>query len=155
MNKQQQGFTLVELIVVIVILGILAATALPRFINVTSEARTASVLGFAGGLRSGIGMAQARFFVAGSSGATSVTMADNTTITVASGTGLPAATSAGIGNAIAGNGGCPTGTGACQGFTAVFGGASATFQPTGGSSTCQTSYNGSTGIVTTDTSGCL
>ena len=51
MSKQQQGFTLVELIVVIVILGILAATALPRFINVTTEARGAAVDGVAGAIR--------------------------------------------------------------------------------------------------------
>ncbi|MFM2119379.1 MAG: hypothetical protein RL722_847 [Pseudomonadota bacterium] len=44
----QQGFTMIELIVVIVILGVLAATALPKFIDMRSDAEQASVNGVAG-----------------------------------------------------------------------------------------------------------
>jgi MSHA pilin protein MshA len=155
MKMQQKGFTLVELIVVIVILGILAATALPRFINVTGDARVAAVQGFAGGVRSAVGLVQARYFATGSSASVSVTMADGTTVAVAAGTGIPTGAQGGIGDAIAGEGGCVAlPAGSCSGFTAVFG-AATTFQPTnGGSATCGVSYNEANGAVTVDTSTC-
>ncbi|EGM68508.1 prepilin-type N-terminal cleavage/methylation domain-containing protein [Shewanella sp. HN-41] len=43
--KRQQGFTLIELVVVIIILGILAVTAAPKFINLQSDARVSALSG--------------------------------------------------------------------------------------------------------------
>lgn len=48
MRKTQSGFTLIELVMVIVILGVLAAVALPKFVDLKSEAQQASMSGVAG-----------------------------------------------------------------------------------------------------------
>jgi prepilin-type N-terminal cleavage/methylation domain-containing protein len=51
-KKKQKGFTLIELVVVIVVLGILAATAVPRFANISTDARDAVCQGVLGSLTS-------------------------------------------------------------------------------------------------------
>ena len=53
-RRAQAGFTMIELIVVIVILGILAATALPKFIDLRSDATAAALNGVAGNLASAV-----------------------------------------------------------------------------------------------------
>lgn len=88
MNKQartaipqraaQAGFTLIELIVVIVILGILAATALPKFSDLSGDARAASLNAAAGALRSASAMAHGQALVNGATtGNTTVTLEGN------------------------------------------------------------------------------
>lgn len=60
MKSNQRGFTLIELIIVITIIGILAATALPRYINAQQDARIAKAQAFAGSVRSAAALAKAR-----------------------------------------------------------------------------------------------
>lgn len=52
MKRQQQGFTLIELVMVIVILGVLAAVALPKFVSLKSDAQTAALQGVVGTINS-------------------------------------------------------------------------------------------------------
>ncbi len=59
--KKNSGFSLVELVIVIVVLGLLAVAALPRFLNVTDEARIASIEGVAGGYATAVLSARAQW----------------------------------------------------------------------------------------------
>jgi MSHA pilin protein MshB len=63
--KKQQGFTLIELVIVVIILGFLAAAAVPRFIDATDDARDASVEGVAGGFASAVGLVRAHWELEG------------------------------------------------------------------------------------------
>ncbi len=67
--NQQSGFTLIELVVVIVILGILAATAAPRFINLQTDAQTAALEGVQGSIQSASNLVYSRALISGTAGA--------------------------------------------------------------------------------------
>ena len=64
-KAEQGGFTIVELIVVILLLGILTATALPRFLDVTDEANDAVVQAVFGGLNTGVTLFRAAYVAQG------------------------------------------------------------------------------------------
>src|SRR5689334_8547600 len=61
----EKGFTLIELVIVIVLLGILAATALPKFSDLTVQAHTAANRGLGNALASAVNIAHATYFAMG------------------------------------------------------------------------------------------
>ncbi len=86
-NRNEQGFSLIELVIVIVILGLLAATAIPRFLNVTEDAEDASLDGVSGGLATAIGFVRAQWEVDGRKNSSVVL--DGTTVSLDTRFGYP------------------------------------------------------------------
>jgi MSHA pilin protein MshB len=63
--QKQKGFTLIELVVVIVILGVLAATAAPKFIDLTDDAEEAVFLGISAAFKSGVNQVHIAWLIRG------------------------------------------------------------------------------------------
>ncbi|WP_318512194.1 type II secretion system protein [Photobacterium leiognathi] len=98
--KRQGGFTLIELVVVIVILGILAVTAAPKFMNLQNDARKASLEGLKGSIQGAAGIVYGKAAIKGiesTAADTDVKVGDITT-----NYGYPTANTAGIVNAVSG-----------------------------------------------------
>lgn len=144
MSGKPHGFTLVELVLVIVILGILAAVAIPRYVSLTQDARIATLNGMAGAVRSAVAVTQARYMASGT-GTSPVTMADGTTVAVSTGAGggIPLSSAGGIGNAVK-----------LEGFTYTAGASTGTFNLVPTLSGCEVTYTAATGAATVVTTNC-
>lgn len=59
--KKQSGFTLIELVIVVVILGFMAVTAIPKFLDLTDQAKKANVEGMAGGFATAVSLVRAQW----------------------------------------------------------------------------------------------
>ena len=141
-TKRQGGFTLIELVVVIALLGILAAFAIPRFASLEREARSATTQGLSGSVRSAAAMAHGLYLATGT---TPVNMEGNNIVIT---NGYPDADD--IANTLADS----------TGFTVTVngGGDTTTFDKTGASGTCQVTYVEAAAnnppTISVDTSGC-
>jgi MSHA pilin protein MshA len=140
-KPKQRGFTLIELVVVIALLAILAAFAIPRYAGLEREARTAAILGISGSIRSGAALVHGLYL---SQEVDPVVMEGNV-INLTQGypdaTDVAATLADMTGFAVVVNGGADQ----------------AVFSKTGGTN-CEVTYNdalaGSAPVISVDTSGC-
>lgn len=142
-TDKQGGFTLIELVVVIALLGILAAFAIPRFASLEREARSATTQGLSGSVRSAAAMAHGLFLA---TGATPVNMEGNNIVIV---NGYPNAAT--IADTLADS----TGFNVTVGAPAA---GSTTFAKTGAGGTCEVVYTeavvNNPPSISVDVSGC-
>lgn len=147
MKTQQTGFTLIELVIVIVILGILASFAVPRFADTATDARKATVNALAGSMRSAAALAKGATLARGNTGAASISVEGQTVTMVQF---YPTATSTGIPVALADT----------TGFTHAASGSAYVFKKEGASDpdTCAVSYTAaaanSAPAITPTVTGC-
>lgn len=149
MKRLNGGFTLIELVVVITILGILAAFAVPKFIALDTQARVATINGLAGSVKSAASLARG---LSMATGATASVSMEGSTVNLSN--NYPDATANGIALAV--------NTSASDfAFTAGSAGGAATWTKTGApnATNCAVSYSpaataGSTPTITTTITGC-
>ena len=141
MRSKKAGFTLIELVVVLAILGILAAVAIPRYASYVQQARVAALNGLAGALRSAVVVTQARYAATGQT-TSPVQMTDGTNVEVGTaGASMGVPTLVGIESAVKFDGtfGYNNTTGVWTLLPAV--------------ANCTVTYTAA-GVVTLDTAGC-
>ncbi|MEJ3669574.1 prepilin-type N-terminal cleavage/methylation domain-containing protein [Stutzerimonas stutzeri] len=126
MKKQQSGFTMIELIMVIVILGILAAFALPKFADFSGDARVSTVNGVGGSIRSAAAIAHAAQLAAGAAENADVTL-EGTAIKMVG--GYPTAAVDGI-----------IAAAQVDGIDVAYGTGTVTLTPNGGGASCRVVY---------------
>ncbi len=147
----QSGFTLIELIMVIVILGVLSAAALPRFADIGNDARAASLKGALGSVRAAAAIAHAESLASGALPGGSVTL-EGTVVAMAN--NYPTAAAGGITAAAQIN--------SLADYTVTYAAGVATIQVTGAAApaTCQFTYTQAAGpglaptISAPNTNGC-
>ncbi len=166
MKRQQAGFTLIELVVVIIILGILAAVALPKFMGLSTDARVSVVNGMSGSVTEAADMVHALAEVQGQVGATGSVLLPDGKTKITTAYGYPDGSSTGILGALQDAPAGPSPTTATSNFPFIFqSGAPSTFAyaPAGGSavstSGCVVDYTASSGtgvapVVTPLTGSC-
>lgn len=135
MRQRQSGFTMIELIMVIVILGILAAIAMPRFVDLSSDAKTSALSGVAGAAASAMAINYAACVTANHTAGARCRKVDNCddTASLMQGSTLPTGytvTAAALGTGAAGSNGVEASCTVTQTIsggtaTATFGGISA------------------------------
>ena len=127
--KRQNGFTLIELVVVIVILGILAVTAAPKFMNLQNDARNASLQGLKGAIQGAAGIVYGKAAIKGVESNPDSSISDGTT-TINTAFGYPKATQVDLAAAVNGlktDWSCVTGTGTTASVNCTFAGKEKTY----------------------------
>jgi MSHA pilin protein MshA len=133
-RSNQEGFTLIELIVVIVILGILAAFAIPRFVNLQNDARVSVLQGISGSLQAASALVYSKSLINGATGLASSSAYIGQGVTIATAYGYPTAGSV---------------SQALQNLTNISTNNSGTFWPSSASSsaTCKVVYAAATSSI--------